>query len=175
MQMKCYRKILHISYKDRVTNEEVRAKIQQAIGPHEDLHFCLYDPFKCISFHKFSRTTLLFLTLFFRSYLCLIGPFSLFSTALWNLANSRPVNSLMLSSHLLFCLPCLLHPFTIPCKMLPIFMQNHSGSDSVVSPPPFRDLWRQLVVKQVQLTKSQAYTPLGLLLTSLSPLGPISV
>ena len=32
-----YRKILHISYKDRATNEEVRAKIQQAIGPHEDL------------------------------------------------------------------------------------------------------------------------------------------
>ena len=35
--MKCYRKILRISYKDHVTNEEVRAKIQQAIGPHEDL------------------------------------------------------------------------------------------------------------------------------------------
>ena len=31
MVMKCYRKILHISYKDHVTNEEVRAKIQQAI------------------------------------------------------------------------------------------------------------------------------------------------
>ena len=26
-----------ISYNDHVTNEEVRAKIQQAIGPHEDL------------------------------------------------------------------------------------------------------------------------------------------
>ena len=37
MEMKCYCKILHISYKDHVTNEEVRAKIQQAIGPHEDL------------------------------------------------------------------------------------------------------------------------------------------
>ena len=37
MEMKCYRKILRISYKDHVTNEEVRAKIQQAIGPHEDL------------------------------------------------------------------------------------------------------------------------------------------
>ena len=36
MEMKCYRKILHISYKNHVTNEEVRAKIQQAIGPHED-------------------------------------------------------------------------------------------------------------------------------------------
>ena len=36
MEMRSYRKILHISYKDHVTNEEVRAKIQQAIGPHED-------------------------------------------------------------------------------------------------------------------------------------------
>ena len=37
MEMRCYRTRLHISYKDHVTNEEVRAKIQQAIGPHEDL------------------------------------------------------------------------------------------------------------------------------------------
>ena len=37
MEMRCYRKILHISYKDHVTNEEVRAKIQQVIGPHEHL------------------------------------------------------------------------------------------------------------------------------------------
>ena len=37
MEIRRYRKILRISYKDRVTNEEVRAKIQQAIGPHEDL------------------------------------------------------------------------------------------------------------------------------------------
>ena len=35
LEMRCYRKILHISYKERVTKEEVRAKIQQAIGPHE--------------------------------------------------------------------------------------------------------------------------------------------
>ena len=37
MEMRCYHKILHISYKDHVTNEEVCAKIQQAIGPHEEL------------------------------------------------------------------------------------------------------------------------------------------
>ena len=37
MEMRCYRKILCISHKDHVTNEEVRAKIQQAIGPYEDL------------------------------------------------------------------------------------------------------------------------------------------
>ena len=37
MEMRCYRKKQRISYKDHVTNEEVRAKIQQAIGPYEDL------------------------------------------------------------------------------------------------------------------------------------------
>ena len=37
IEMRCYIKILRISYKDHVTNEEVRAKIQQAIGPHEGL------------------------------------------------------------------------------------------------------------------------------------------
>ena len=37
MGMRCYRKILHILYKDHITSEDVRAKIQQAIGPHEDL------------------------------------------------------------------------------------------------------------------------------------------
>ena len=37
MEMRCYRKILGTSYKDHITDEEVRAKIQQAIGPHKDL------------------------------------------------------------------------------------------------------------------------------------------
>ena len=45
-------------------------------------------------------------------------PFFMFSTALWDLANSRPVHSLMLSSHLFLYLPCLLPPFTVPCKMV---------------------------------------------------------
>ena len=44
--------------------------------------------------------------------------FSLFSTALRDFANSRPVHSLMLSSKLFLCLPCLLPPFTVPCKMV---------------------------------------------------------
>ena len=37
MEIRCYRKILHISYKDYATDDEVCAKIQQAIGPQEDL------------------------------------------------------------------------------------------------------------------------------------------
>ena len=44
--------------------------------------------------------------------------FLLFSTALWDLTNSRPVHFLMLSSHLFLCLPCLLPDFTVPCKMV---------------------------------------------------------
>ena len=44
--------------------------------------------------------------------------FSLFSTVLWDLAYSRPVHSLMLSSHLFLYLPCLLPPFTVPCMMV---------------------------------------------------------
>ena len=35
--MRFYPKIPPISYKNHVTNEEVCGKIQQAIGPHEDL------------------------------------------------------------------------------------------------------------------------------------------
>ena len=37
MEMRCYRRVLRVLYKDHVTNEEVCAEIQQAIGPHEDL------------------------------------------------------------------------------------------------------------------------------------------
>ena len=37
MEMRCYHKIVCISYKDHATNDKVRAKIQQATGPHEDL------------------------------------------------------------------------------------------------------------------------------------------
>ena len=36
-EMRCYRKLLNISYKDNVTNEEVRNRIQNANGVHDDL------------------------------------------------------------------------------------------------------------------------------------------
>ena len=36
-EMRCYRRILGISYKDRVTNIEVKSRIQKAIGPYEEL------------------------------------------------------------------------------------------------------------------------------------------
>ena len=53
--------------------------------------------------------------------------FSLFSTALWDMANSRAVHSLMLSSHLFLCLPCLLPPFTVPCRM---FLARPDGRET---------------------------------------------
>ena len=37
VEMRCYRRLLNISYKDRVTNEEVRRKIQAAIGEYYEL------------------------------------------------------------------------------------------------------------------------------------------
>ena len=36
-EMYCYRRLLNISYKDHVTNEEVRRKIQAAIGEYDEL------------------------------------------------------------------------------------------------------------------------------------------
>ena len=56
MEVRCYREILRISYKDHVTNKEVCTKTQQAIGPHEDLLTTIkrhklqwYDPVSCSS------------------------------------------------------------------------------------------------------------------------------
>ena len=36
-EMRCYRRLLGISYKDRITNEEVKNRVQQTIGPFESL------------------------------------------------------------------------------------------------------------------------------------------
>ena len=55
--MRCYRKILRISYEDHVTNEEVRAKIQQAIGPHEDLTIIKRHRLQCYG-HVFRSSDL---------------------------------------------------------------------------------------------------------------------
>ena len=37
LEMRCYRRLLNISYKDHVTNEGVRNRIQNATGVHDDL------------------------------------------------------------------------------------------------------------------------------------------
>ena len=37
MEMRCFRRLLGITYRDHITNEEVRNRITQAIGAHDDL------------------------------------------------------------------------------------------------------------------------------------------
>ena len=37
IEMRCFRRLLNISYKDHVTNEKVRNRIQNAVGVHDDL------------------------------------------------------------------------------------------------------------------------------------------
>ena len=37
MEMRYFRKLLGISYRDHITNEEVKARVGNAIGPYEDL------------------------------------------------------------------------------------------------------------------------------------------
>ena len=41
-----------------------------------------------------------------------------FSAALVELAKSIPVHSLIMSSHLFFCLPLFLFPLTVPCRII---------------------------------------------------------
>ena len=36
-EMRCFRKLLVISYRDHITNEAVRDRIRQAIGPHDNI------------------------------------------------------------------------------------------------------------------------------------------
>ena len=36
-EMRCFRKLLGISYRDHITNDAVRDRIRQAIGPYDDI------------------------------------------------------------------------------------------------------------------------------------------
>ena len=74
--------------------------------------------------------------------------FSLFSTALWDLLNSRPVHSLMLSSHLFLCLPCL---FPISLRLArwfwPDLMNGRYDNTTAVCV----SLWLSWALRAVQL------------------------
>ena len=41
LEMRCFRRLLGISYKNHITNEEVRNRIKQISGPYEDLLFTI--------------------------------------------------------------------------------------------------------------------------------------
>ena len=73
----------------------------------------------------------------------------LFSAALVQLAKSIPVHSLILSFHLLFCLPFALCPFTVPCR-------------TAFAKPEDIQMWQNYLFFRV-LTKvrSSSYSPMA--------------
>ena len=55
-EMRCFRRLLGISYKDHVTNREVKSRIEQAIGPYEDL-LTIVKRRKLVWYGHISRTS----------------------------------------------------------------------------------------------------------------------
>ena len=82
----------------------LKGALKDSLGRLSRLQLHLSQPLESLGHHRWLHKQFL--------------PFFLSYTALWNLANSRPVNSLMFPSNLFFCLPCLLSPVTVPCKMV---------------------------------------------------------
>ena len=73
----------------------------------------------------------------------------LFSAALVELAKSIPVHSLILSSHLFFCLPLFLFPFTVPCRI-------------VFSKPEDLETWpNHLSFRFLTRVRSSSYSPMA--------------
>ena len=73
----------------------------------------------------------------------------LLSAALVELAKSIPVHSLILSSHLFFCLPLFLFPFTVPCRIVFAKLEDFETWPNHLS---FRFLTR---------VKSSSYSPMA--------------
>ena len=73
----------------------------------------------------------------------------LFSAALVELAKSIPVHSLILSSHLFFCLPLSLFPFTVPCRI-------------VFAKPEDLETWpNHLSFRFLTMVRSSSYSPMA--------------
>ena len=73
----------------------------------------------------------------------------LFSAALVELAKSIPVHSLILSSHLFFCLPLFLFPFTVPCRI-------------VFAKPEDLETWQNhLSFRFLTRVRSSSYSPMA--------------
>ena len=74
----------------------------------------------------------------------------LFSAVLVELAKSIPVHSLILSSHLFFCLPLFLFPFTVPCRI-------------VFARPEDLETWpNHLSFRFLTRVRSSSYSPMDL-------------
>ena len=75
----------------------------------------------------------------------------LFSAGLVELAKSIPVHSLILSSHLFFCLPLFLFPFTVPCR-------------TVFAKPEDLEIWpNHLSFRFLTRVRSLSYSPMAAL------------
>ena len=73
----------------------------------------------------------------------------LFSAALVELAKSISVHSLILSSHLFFCLPLFLLPFTVPCRI-------------VFAKPEDLETWQNhLSFRFLTRVRSSSYSPMA--------------
>ena len=73
----------------------------------------------------------------------------LFSAALTELAKSIPVQSLIMSSHLFFCLPLFLFPFTVPCRI-------------VFAKPKYLETWpNHLSFRFLNRVRSSSYSPMA--------------
>ena len=57
LEMRCYRRLLNISYKDHVTNKEVPNKIQNAVGVHDDLLLTMVKKQKLRWYEHISRSS----------------------------------------------------------------------------------------------------------------------
>ena len=76
----------------------------------------------------------------------------LFSAALVELAKSIPIHSLILSSHLFFCLPLFLFPFTVPCRI-------------VFAKPEDLETWpNHLSFRFLTRVRSSSYSPMAVLI-----------
>ena len=125
---------------------DVYVKSRKAVAGIVDFFFNLvyYILFYSITLGGRRGTTDEFATILF--YL------DLFSAALVELAKSIPVHSLILSSHLFFCLPLFLFQFTVPCRIV------------FAKPEDFETWPNHLSFRFLTRVRSSSYSPMAALI-----------
>ena len=105
------------------------------------LCFYLFSLFYPITLEGLRGTTDKFATIPFH--------LDLFSAALVELAKSIPVHSLLFSSHLFFCLPLFLFPFTVSCR-------------TIFAKPEDLETWQNhLSFRFLTRVRSSSYSPMA--------------